>query len=70
MSARLHGITCFENGRYMVGKLESYPRQISSPSVIHNLHNQAANPNSWRVSLKFLSLADKTLEFEIVANVV
>ena len=70
MPARLHGITCFENGRHMGGKIGSWPLQISPPIVDRLLYYQAANPNSWRVSLKILSLSDKSLEFEIVANVV
>ena len=70
MSALRHGITCFENGRHIGGKIGSRPLQISPPCVSRNLYYQAANPNSWRVNLKSLSLADKSLEIEAVANVV
>jgi len=68
MPALLHGITCFENGRQIVGKIMSSPLQISQTSVNRNLYYRAANPDARRVSLKILSLADKSLEFEIVAN--
>lgn len=68
MSARLHGITCFESGRQIVGKIKSSPPQNSPTSVNRNLYYRAANLNSWLVSLKFLSLAEESLEFEIVAN--
>lgn len=68
MSAVLHGITCFECGRQIVGKIKSSPLQISPTSVNRNLYYRAANLNSRRVSLKILSLADKPSEFEIVPN--